>query len=573
METLGPAVPEEKPELRLFKPSDSGDVNRTVVLPSAVRAPRPAAHAPVYKASDYAFLKCLERNALGELWKVQGPTGEHHLAQFLPPIDVEQEIQKLETIYPHRGLAHLTVARGDHNQPILLTEVPDMTLRDRFVETWTRGSPGLPRKELLSYLRLASDTLDSLVEKTQLQHLNLNPRTMVIQAGCFALQGFGMVELFCSPTRGHGVLFNQRYSAPEQFRGYLSHACDQYSLALIYAELRTGVHPWHGLRDGWPGEHDQPDTALLSIGEREIIARALSYRPMDRFPTCSEMVRALEDECRAMQREGVHEYLRPIIAVASGQGGEAVPYQSLDRFVADLVTLASGPIQYHEYHKIRYSMEPGKKLEHRCAVQLYAGAIRLKLEGFRNRWRARLVHEQDDLLIFNIRVQPTFLQRLMSRRMGLEIEVRLTSPVEAKHAEVHVVIRPFGCSGERAIKLLQELGPAVLESVRMYLQARPDMRTSDRWPLCQPLRVCPVVGGLQLADPIDCRAKDVSSSGIGFYLTEPPTAGKVYVNLPGLPDLADCAGLAQIVRKQRRNDGWYEVGASFLRQPPSRRTE
>ena len=38
-----------------------------------------------------------------------------------------------------------------------------------------------------------------------------------------------------------------RYAAPELFTSALSRHCDQYSLALVYAEMLTGVHPFRGL--------------------------------------------------------------------------------------------------------------------------------------------------------------------------------------------------------------------------------------------------------------------------------------------------------------------------------------
>jgi len=38
---------------------------------------------------------------------------------------------------------------------------------------------------------------------------------------------------------------------------------------------------------------------------------------------------------------------------------------------------------------------------------------------------------------------------------------------------------------------------------------------------------------------------------------------QIYVSVPGAAPLSGFAGLASIVRRRRRQDGWFELGASF----------
>jgi hypothetical protein len=109
------------------------------------------------------------------------------------------------------------------------------------------------------------------------------------------------------------------------------------------------------------------------------------------------------------------------------------------------------------------------------------------------------------------------------------------------------------------------MGPVVLESLRTHLLAHPEQRSSERWNYRQPLRICPVLGGVELADPIECVTKDISAGGIGFFLRQPLAAPQVYINLPDVHQIATVAGLAQVVRKQPRDNGWYEIGAVFNR--------
>src|SRR5262249_22645056 len=71
---------------------------------------------------------------------------------------------------------------------------------------------------------------------------------------------------------------------------------DQYSLALVYAELLTGSFPY-------PGQTSPqlilqhvtaaPDLSQLPPGDRPAVARALAKQPAQRFASCSEFARAL----------------------------------------------------------------------------------------------------------------------------------------------------------------------------------------------------------------------------------------------------------------------------------------
>jgi hypothetical protein len=348
---------------------------------------------------------------------------------------------------------------------------------------------------------------------------------------------------------------------------------DQYSLALVYAEMLTGAHP---LRNG---EERKPvravrkiplDLKLLSTTDRAIIARALEPDPARRFRHASDLVGALQDATSPQDAEEKRypEPLGSLIAVpAAGCSASALsPPTSLDHFVAELVLLTTGRYEVKEFNRIRYTLEAGQLLlEHRCGVRMYPGTALLKLDGFRQEWNARQLHLDQGILVFSVSLTPTFWQRLIGRDVGLEIQVRIVAAgdVIAQRSEVAVLIRPYGCGRRQALQMLRERGPQILESIRAYLQAHPDQRTQERLACDQVLRVSPVIGGLQLAEPIVCRAKDISEGGIGFLLPRPLPSPEVYVTLPEIPELAGSAGLARIVRKQPRSDGWIEVGAAF----------
>jgi serine/threonine protein kinase len=514
---------------------------------------------------EYDFLRCLGRNPLGEVWKVKGPDGKPRQAQLLPHGENQAALQRLEFLNNHQGLLPLELVQRSNGQNILVVDYSPRTLRDRFDECWRKGMPGIPRPELLAAVKTVAQTLEALHLQYRVQHLALQPKFIILNRtldGTQAfLDGFGLVELLWLPTQQPLTTLNPRYSAPELHDEHISDQSDQYSLALIYTEMATGVHPVRGLPTGGP--EGRLNLSLLASGEKEVIARALSVNPEERYGGVVEFVVALEAAgARAAAQKQIVEPLGPIISFpSSGTSGQG----SLDQFVAELVALAAGPGQVKEFNKIRFTLESGRQLEHRCLIRDFPGSAHLKLDGFRQRWAARPVRQDDNLLIFSVRTPPSFWQRLAGRNVGLEIEVKLTGQPGERCSEINVVIRPFGCGRQQAVRLLEDMGPVVLESVRTHLLAYPEQRSSERWDYSQPLRICPVLGGIELADPIDCVAKDISAGGIGFFLPEALSAPQVYINLPDVPQLAGVAGLAQVVRKQPRDDGWFEIGAVFNR--------
>ncbi|MBV8078126.1 MAG: hypothetical protein JO284_17085, partial [Planctomycetaceae bacterium] len=95
------------------------------------------------------------------------------------------------------------------------------------------------------------------------------------------------------------------YVAPEVLEGHVSRWSDQYSLAVTYAQLRTGQLPFKG--DSihqiiYKHLHELPDLAGLPEEERQVVARALAKRPEERWPTCRAFVHGLQAAAMAEDR-------------------------------------------------------------------------------------------------------------------------------------------------------------------------------------------------------------------------------------------------------------------------------
>ncbi len=548
-------------------PRSSQGPQDTRVLPNNHRAE----DLQTQNVDGFSFVSCVERNPIGELWHARDASGKEYLAQMLPTEEDIGRASRFLAAIKQPGLPPNSVIERD-GQPIFLTELRHQTLRDRFQECWSQGLPGVPRAELIGYLQSAATAIDQLREKFQIYHLGLRPRNLLLAGTSAEVSGYGLVDLLGRATSNWAAFAGPAYAAPELLQNRPSAYSDQYSLALIFAEILTGLHPLRSKQRRSKKAPTEADLSLLRQDDRRIIARALAPSPNRRFSSSSEMVGALVDVGRPAEVEH-REPMSSLIAFPP-LPHYVEPLSSLDIFVSELVLMATQSHQIKYFNKIRYRLEPGRQIEHHCAIRNFQSASVLKLEGFRAHWQAQRLHQDDGCIAFSIHLPSSFWQRLVGRRMGLEIQVQVvpTPFPSTKRSEVAVLIRPFGCSRNQAVKILEDWGPQVLESVRCYLQAHPEQRATERIPYKQPLRVSAVFGGTELAAPIECISKDISSEGIGFFLPDMALTPEIYINVPDVPQLAAFAGLAKIVRRQPCGEGWSEIGARFAlgKNRPSR---
>src|SRR5262249_35835022 len=204
--------------------------------------------------------------------------------------------------------------------------------RERLKECQRTKLPGIPRAELLGYLRTCAEASDALYREHSVQHLGLNPRNLLVREhGELQIADFGLAQLFWLPARQAIAQRNSRYAAPELFDQHVSRTCDQYSLALIWCELLTGVHPLRGRAKLDPA---RPNLGRLPEAERGVIARALDLDPHQRWPSCTERVRAWEASSASGESAapanppapmaGPDEILRLLGDMVHGQGGDTV---------------------------------------------------------------------------------------------------------------------------------------------------------------------------------------------------------------------------------------------------------
>jgi serine/threonine protein kinase len=250
----------------------------------------------------YQLTERLGSGGYGEVWKATAPGGIDKAVKIiygdLSGPRAEQELRALERIKSVRhpfllSLERFEVASG---KLVIVTELADRSLMQRFHQCREAGQPGIPRDELIGYLREAADCLDYLSETHGLQHLDIKPENLLLVGNHMKVADFGLVKNLLGSSASITGGVTPIYATPEAFAGRASRYSDQYSLAIVYQEMLTGERPFPGTTPfQLLAQHTSAAPVLdaLPPADRPAIARALSKVPDQRFPLCRDMIEAL----------------------------------------------------------------------------------------------------------------------------------------------------------------------------------------------------------------------------------------------------------------------------------------
>lgn len=250
----------------------------------------------------YRPIERLGAGGYGEVWRTEAPGGLFKAVKlvygFLGDERAERELKALERIKEVRHPFVLSLERIEviDGRLMIVTELADMSLMDRFEQCRAANLPGIPRAELLQHLHDTADALDYMQQHHSLQHLDIKPENLLVVGGRTKVADFGLVKELTDQTRSMVGAMTPTYAAPELFDGRASEFCDQYSMAIVYQELLTGALPFPGrTAHQLAAQHTQspPQLAALPGCDRDIIAKALAKNPQDRYASCVELARAL----------------------------------------------------------------------------------------------------------------------------------------------------------------------------------------------------------------------------------------------------------------------------------------
>ncbi len=269
--------------------------------------------------SGYRLLEPLGRGGFGEVWKCEAPGGLLKAIKFVPGAGAEdgkgearldQELDAFEQIKVIRHPFLLTLERVEiiRGELVMVMELADRQLLDRYRECRTCGLPGIPRDELLAYFADAAESLDMISAKYGLQHLDVKPANLFLVAGHVKVGDYGLVaRLDPDGAKSGNRGLTPKYVSPEALRGQPSSHSDQYSLALVYQELLTGTFPYTGRTpQQLMLQHvsAKPDLSGLPPGDQTIVAQALSKNPEERFGSCLAFIQALMSVASAASLPG-----------------------------------------------------------------------------------------------------------------------------------------------------------------------------------------------------------------------------------------------------------------------------
>src|SRR5271165_679922 len=276
----------------------------------------------------YRLIERLGGGGFGEVWKAEAPGGLHKAIKFVfgdlgaagdDGHRAEQELKALSRVKTVRHPYILSLERYDiiQGKLLIVMELADRNLWDRFRECRNQGLPGIPREELMRYMEETAEALDLMNTQYQLQHLDIKPQNLFLVHNHVKVADFGLVkDLEGMNTQVTGGV-TPLYAAPETFDGVITRYCDQYNLAIVYQELLTGHRPFSGTSvRQLLMQHltAAPDVSSLPSGDQPVIARSLSKKPEDRFPSCSEMVQALRQA--GLSLSAVRKEVRPTAPAA-----------------------------------------------------------------------------------------------------------------------------------------------------------------------------------------------------------------------------------------------------------------
>jgi serine/threonine protein kinase len=266
---------------------------------------------------NYKLTRFLGQGGFGQVWEAEAPGGLLKAVKIVPIAYGEEgwrgrELDGLQKIRSIRHPYLLSLERIEivENCLVIVTELAESNLAERFHELRKTGATNIPRPELITYMREAAEVLDLLSEKYGLQHLDVKPENLFLSAGHVKVGDFGLVQPTHSTIRSSSVAITPPYAPPELFEGKVDPTADQYSLAVTYQELSTGTRPFEGsVREIVAAlVARRPNIDLVPAVEQPVLLRAYSREPGHRYPSCKAMVEALakinDDEANPSKTTG-----------------------------------------------------------------------------------------------------------------------------------------------------------------------------------------------------------------------------------------------------------------------------
>lgn len=498
------------------------------------------------------------RTPLGEIWQTQSSLGDTRWAYHLQGFALESAAEQAKALtylqsVRHKALLRFKVGEVASHRIILMFNPWGQSLVERF------RAEKLNDQDLLWTLAEAAHAVDELTALTNLEHLGLSPETLVQGLDGVQLRDFGLISMLWKTGQKPLDVLNPRYGAPELAQGRASHASDQYSLAAIYADMRTLAATGKASPVPTVSGKSRPagiDLSNVAMPERQVLLKALDIDPNQRFGSCVEMIEAL---AQAQGGTASHTTTAVQSALATTQ----------ESFLATLEAWITQQSPNRADDAFDGPSADGS-VRHTCKIEVVPGTVKLRLDVFQQEWHAVPVPAEDGEFRFFLHLPRSFWQRLFAKRVGMDIQVVVqASPSKsATGSPASFVIRPLNCNATQTEHMRDAIAPALLQSLRKCLNASAERRRARRLPFSATIMVRHRVSG---SPPTEQPGEviNISRTGIGLVTASPIEQGEIRLLLslpqgddPPLPVLVKAA----VKRCKPLPNGKYELGAEFLRK-------
>ena len=261
----------------------------------------------------------------------------------MTPEDVEKfrSEARLLVRLEHPHIVHVLDFGVEENIPFLvMTYAPNGTLRTLY----PRGTQ-LPLATIISYVKQIAPALQ-YAHYRKVIHRDIKPENILLGVhNEILLSDFGIATVVhstnsLSTQKEAGTI---AYMAPEQLRGKVGPASDQYSLAVIVYEWLSGTRPFNGdsfIDVAMQHVVDAPPPLrqtlpLLDSAVELVVMQALAKDPKDRFPSVQAFAKALE---QAGSQSSMQAVATPILPPVPSEAYQEATVQDNQNYTSQVQT-------------------------------------------------------------------------------------------------------------------------------------------------------------------------------------------------------------------------------------------